>query len=54
MGNSMIYFMISDSVGHAVNATFYDSTSGNILYNDLQTGGTGVVHISDVISIYKP
>lgn len=54
MGNNMIYFQTSDSTGHAVNGTYYDANSGNIMYSDPQTGGSGIININDVIGVFKP
>ncbi|MDR0602688.1 MAG: hypothetical protein LBG80_00110 [Bacteroidales bacterium] len=54
MGSNMIYFQTSDSTGHAVNGTYYDTNSGNIMYSDPQTGGTGIININDVIGVFKP
>lgn len=54
MGNNMLYFNTSDSTGHAVNGTYYDANSGNIMYSDPQTGGSGIININDVNGIYIP
>jgi hypothetical protein len=54
MGTNMLYFYTSDSTGHAVNGTYYGSNTGNILYSDLQTGGTGIININSVGGIYVP
>lgn len=54
MGSNMLYFQTSDSTGHALNGIFYDSNSGNIMYSDPQTGGSGIININDVQGIFKP
>jgi hypothetical protein len=54
MGSNMLYFMTSDSTGHAVNGSYYDANSGYIWYSDPQTGGSGVININDVLNTYFP
>lgn len=52
MDNSFIYFQTSDSTGHAVNGFFYDKETNYILYKDLQSNRTGIIHRDSCMQIY--
>ncbi len=54
LNNAMIWYPTSDTTGHAVNGTFYDSNSGYILYNDYQNNQMLPIQADSISTIYYP
>ena len=56
MNNVIIIYMTGEGVAHAVNGTWYDQSSGTVIFHDEQSGGNGdgYLNVNDIINIYRP